>query len=249
MSGETCVCVRRKQCETLTSCAAALMRATESARLMIRLIRVHGIDWCVNRHTDHRCSCCGARQEPQKGFRDDVDCFLYVRIDYLNIYWAPSCFADRRSPITNSFPVLVPVRCACSRKRAKMFRTALSAVAPRVAAANRSLLPAARRSPISALASSHQGGRSLALDCVASAATGTRSVAARKCSHRDMSSASVKVAASGSDDASTTQGGEGGDGQSEMGMGSGRDARDPLTGEGIWMDEEDEVWCAVNVCM
>lgn len=124
-----------------------------------------------------------------------------------------------------------------------MLRTVLSAVSPRVAVANRSLLPAARRSPLTALASasSHQGGRSLALDCVASAATSIRSVAARKCSRRDMSSASAKVATSGSDDSGAAQGGGGGDGQSEMGMGSGQDARDPLTGEGIWMDEEDEV--------
>ena len=119
-----------------------------------------------------------------------------------------------------------------------MLRTAFSSVAPRVAAASRSLVPAARRSPLTALASStsHPGGRPLALDCVV-----TRSVAARKCSHRDMSSASPKLATSGSADSSAAEGGGGGDGQSEMGMGSGRDARDPLTGEGIWMDEEDEV--------
>eukprot|EP00903_Cladosiphon_okamuranus_P013573 g12643.t1 len=55
-----------------------------------------------------------------------------------------------------------------------------------------------------------------------------------------MSSESAKVATSGSDDSSAAQGGEGGDGQSEMSAGSGRDARDPLTGEGMWMDEEDE---------
>lgn len=124
-----------------------------------------------------------------------------------------------------------------------MLRTAFSSVAPRVAAANRSLVPAARRSPLTALASStsHPGGRPLALDCVVSATTATRSVAARKCSHRDMSSASPKLATSGSADSSAAEGGGGGDGQSEMGMGSGRDARDPLTGEGIWMDEEDEV--------
>lgn len=123
-----------------------------------------------------------------------------------------------------------------------MLRTVLSVVAPRVTAANRSLLPAARRSPLTALVSSRLQGRSLALDCAASAATASRSVAARKCSCRDMSSASAKVVASGSVDSSATaqgEGGQSGDGQSEMG--SGRDARDPLTGEGIWMDEEDEV--------
>eukprot|EP00752_Nemacystus_decipiens_P009096 g8121.t1 len=51
-----------------------------------------------------------------------------------------------------------------------------------------------------------------------------------------MSSASAKAATSASGESSATGGGGGGDGQ----MGSGRDARDPLTGEGIWMDEEDE---------
>lgn len=131
-----------------------------------------------------------------------------------------------------------------------MLRTVFSSVAPRVAAANRSLLPAARRSPLTALASStsRQGGRSLALDCVASASTATRSVAARKCSRRDMSSVSAEAATSGSADSSAAEGGGGGDGQSEMGMGSsGRDARDPLTGEGIWMDEEDEVCMCVMI--
>lgn len=122
-----------------------------------------------------------------------------------------------------------------------MLRVALSAVAPRVAVANKSILPAARRSTLTALASSHQGGRSLALDCVASAATASRSIAARKCPCRDMSLASAKLAAPGSVDSSATPGAGSGDGQSEGEMGSGGDARDPLTGEGIWMDEEDEV--------
>lgn len=127
-----------------------------------------------------------------------------------------------------------------------MLRTLLSSVAPRATAAGRSLLPAAGRSPLTALASSHeahQGGRSLALDCVAPAATASRSVAARKCSRRDMCSASAKVATSGSADTSTAPGEGSGDGQNgaETEMGSGQDARDPSTGEGIWMDQEDEV--------
>jgi len=119
-----------------------------------------------------------------------------------------------------------------------MLRTALSTIAPRATAASRSL--AARRSPITSLAvsSAAQGGRSLALESVAAAATATRSASERRCSWRNMSSTSAKVATAGGGDSGAMQG-EGGEVQGEMG--TGRDARDPVTGEGIWMDEEDEV--------
>lgn len=61
-----------------------------------------------------------------------------------------------------------------------------------------------------------------------------------------MSSASAHVAAPGGGDLAM-QGEGGGEGQQgEMGS-SGRDARDPVTGEGIWVDEEDEVCACVFV--
>ena len=61
-----------------------------------------------------------------------------------------------------------------------------------------------------------------------------------------MSSASAKVASSEGGDSGAVQGEGGGEGRGEMG--TGRDARDPVTGEGIWMDEEDEV-CMHCICM
>lgn len=220
------------------------MTATESARLMIRLIRVRGIDLTTqsqvlqtiklqdNRTAHNLVSCRGSE------LKQWVD---YVHKHPQGPYLGEAGRQKTGAGICSS-PLVAPLRCGCPRNRAKMLRTVLSAVAPKVAVANRSLLPAARRSPLTSLASSCQGGRrSVALDCAASAATASRSIAARKCSHRDMTVASARVATSVSVDSGATQAGGERDGQSEGGIGSARDARDPVTGEGRWMDEEDEV--------
>ncbi|CAM9241758.1 unnamed protein product [Ectocarpus fasciculatus] len=133
-----------------------------------------------------------------------------------------------------------------------MFRTVLATIAPRATAASSSRVASVasgRCAPFAALATrrpspssaSPQGGQSVPLHCAAAAVT-NRSVP-RRCSWRDMSSASAHIATpGGGDSAMQVEGEGGGEGQGEMGeMGSsGRDARDPVTGEGIWMDEEDE---------
>ncbi|CBJ32670.1 ribosomal protein S17 [Ectocarpus siliculosus] len=131
-----------------------------------------------------------------------------------------------------------------------MLRTVLATIAPRATAASRSRAASGpgRCAPFTAFATrrpspspsrfspSPQGGQSLPLDCAA--AVTIRSVP-RRCSWREMSSASAHVAAPGGGDLAM-QGEGGGEGQQgEMGS-SGRYARDPVTGEGIWVDEEDE---------
>ncbi|CAM9562771.1 unnamed protein product, partial [Ectocarpus sp. 13 AM-2016] len=125
-----------------------------------------------------------------------------------------------------------------------MFRTILATIAPRATAASRSRAASGRCAPLTAFAtrrpspssSSPQRGQSLPLDYAAPVII--RSIP-RRCSWREMSSASAHVAAPGGDDLAM-QGEGGGEGQQgEMGS-SGRDARDPVTGEGIWVDEEDE---------
>ncbi|CAN0087523.1 unnamed protein product [Ectocarpus sp. 4 AP-2014] len=125
-----------------------------------------------------------------------------------------------------------------------MFRTLLATIAPRATAASRSRAASGRCASFTAFATrrpspsspSPQGGQSLTLDCAAAVTIGS---APRRCSWREMSSASAHVAAPAGDDLAM-QGEGGGEGQQgEMGS-SGRDARDPVTGEGIWVDEEDE---------
>lgn len=122
-----------------------------------------------------------------------------------------------------------------------MLRSILSTVAPRASAAKRSLATAAaRRAPFSidGIGPTSEGAQPLTLDrwALSAATSSSRLISARRCSWRDMSSASAKVASSGGGD-SAAYNEEGAEGE----MGSGRDARDPATGEGIWMDDEDEV--------
>ncbi|CAM9937134.1 unnamed protein product [Scytosiphon promiscuus] len=119
-----------------------------------------------------------------------------------------------------------------------MFRTALAAIAPRVTVSSKlSLAPLARRAP---LARSLHVGRSPPLEgegSASSTAAASRLVSARKCCSRQMSSSAnpkMASAAEGSDSAA----GVAGEGQVEEG--SGPDTRDPVTGEGMWMDQEDE---------
>lgn len=110
-----------------------------------------------------------------------------------------------------------------------MFRKLCTVIAPRVATASRS-----RTAPLAPLFASSNGphlvreaGGGNALEFVVAASS------AHSCPWRRglSSSSNVKVASDGEE------------GRSEGGerMGSGRDSRDPETGEGIWIDNEDEV--------
>ncbi|CAN0534054.1 unnamed protein product, partial [Ectocarpus sp. 12 AP-2014] len=85
-----------------------------------------------------------------------------------------------------------------------MFRTVLATIAPRATAASRSRAASGRCAPFTAFAtrrpspsSPPQRGQSLPLDCAAPVTI--RSVS-RRCSWREMSSASAHVAAPGGDD-------------------------------------------------
>lgn len=111
-----------------------------------------------------------------------------------------------------------------------MFRTVLKTVAPRAVASGRLPATVAARRSILILGPPCQGVAPLAFDLVAST----------RCQWRNMSSASatsannVNVSTAGGDAAQEEGGGEGG-------AGGEWDGRDPKTGEGIWVDDEDEV--------
>lgn len=110
-----------------------------------------------------------------------------------------------------------------------MFRKLCTVIAPRVATASRS-----RTAPLAPLFASSNGphlvreaGRGNALELVV-AASSTHSCPWRR---GFSSSSNAKVAGDREEE------------RIEVGeeMGSGRDSRDPETGEGIWIDDEDEV--------
>lgn len=111
-----------------------------------------------------------------------------------------------------------------------MFRKLCTGIAPRVATASRS-----RTAPLASLLASSNGphlvtraGGGNALEFVVAASS------EHSCSwRRTLSSSSNAKMAGGDGEEVPREGGEG--------MGSGRDSRDPETGEGIWIDDEDEV--------
>lgn len=123
-----------------------------------------------------------------------------------------------------------------SSSRIAMLRTVWKTVAPRAAASGRLQATAAARRSNLILGPPCHGVAPLAFDLLAYARSSTR------CQWRNMSStsANVNVSTTGGDD--SAQEGEGG----EEGAGGEWDGRDPKTGEGIWVDDEDEVRSCVS---
>ena len=119
-----------------------------------------------------------------------------------------------------------------------MLRNTLSSVSMRAVAVSRQLAPAvARRTTLSFPGPSCRAAHAVTADPVRVAAACTRRLPQQNILYKNMCSASNRQKPT-DDEPHGEDGTESGD---DMGSTSGGHSRDPNTGEGMWIDDEDEV--------